>query len=521
MPMFKVIAKRWPDGALIPNTGASSSTFPPPVGMPQVFNETAAEFMTDGAQQYQFLFWNTGRRLTRRRSVLWTFSRTNWGTWTATKWYGNLPGGGSLGVPRVRADAFTIAGDAPLSGTPIDAALSTYAAGAYPFPPPPSLGDDHVIGTTAGGANVVAKDPFPGCGILGPQEINVIKRPPAKGSTDHLSHGEIVVSYAVSSCDFAGWLQLVWGGEEIPKFGPFLETDTLSGGSGDGFGVYDHVVSGPFSVPQGNSADIIAAYGIGTHYINASQPVREWIYDVPFPPNPLILIKDLLAQTLLRLPMANDLDLLIKDVPQMNLEELGRVKRALEITFDRGSTALSMIKARMAIPAPGLVACVDFEPPLILGTQYGTPVGQNSGDVAFTTTNGVTVKVLDFHFTGGGGTFNLARIDGAPVPFGSGQSIRTNNINLEFDFSLIGFATSQVQFDFLDLGGFENISVNGSSIFPGELAAAPSPIGGVSISVTTVPVTGGKKGTVTLTGVVKTLKIGGQEFWIDNVCARQ
>ena len=143
-----------------------------------------------------------------------------------------------------------------------------------------------------------------------------------------------------------------------------METDTLSGGSGDGFGVYDHVVPGPFSVPQGNSADIIAAYGIGTHYINVSPPVREWIYDVPFPPNPLILIKDLIAQTLLRLPMANDLDLLIKDVPQMNLEELGRVMRALEITLDRGSTALSMIKARMEISAPGSVACVDFEPPL-------------------------------------------------------------------------------------------------------------------------------------------------------------
>ena len=185
--------------------------------MAQVFSDTAAEFATDGAQQYQFLFWNTGRRLTRRRSVRWTFSRTSWGTWTATKWYGNLPGGGgSLGSPRVRADAFTIAGDAPLSGTPIDAALSTYAAGAY------SLGDDHVIGTTAGGANVVAKDPFPGCGILGPQEITVIKRPPAKGSTDHLSLGEIVFSYAVSSCDFAGWLQLGWGGGRDCQVWPVL-----------------------------------------------------------------------------------------------------------------------------------------------------------------------------------------------------------------------------------------------------------------------------------------------------------
>ncbi len=167
---------------------------------------------------------------------------------------------------------------------------------------------------------------------------------------------------------------------------------------------------------------------------------------------------------------------------------------------------------------PGM-NCVDFEPPLVAGTQYGQPVGQLPGTVIFTT-NGIPVSVHDFLFLNAGGTFNLARIEPPPVPFGSGQTIRTNNINLEFDFSPIGFPTSQVQFEFLDLGGLENISVNGSPIFAGELAAAPNPIGGVGISVTTVPVTGGKRGTVTLTGVVKTLRIGGQEFWIDQVCAR-
>jgi len=101
-----------------------------------------------------------------------------------------LPGGGG-GLPRVRADALTIRDDAPLSGTPIDAAASTYVAGAHPFPP---SGGDHAIGTATGGASVVAKDPFPGCGILGPQEISVLERPPVKGSTDHLSFGKVVFS---------------------------------------------------------------------------------------------------------------------------------------------------------------------------------------------------------------------------------------------------------------------------------------------------------------------------------------
>ena len=164
--------------------------------------------------------------------------------------------------------------------------------------------------------------------------------------------------------------------------------------------------------------------------------------------------------------------------------------------------------------------CVDFERPLGVGTQYGAPAGHKSGDVVFTT-NGIPVSVHDFIFPGGGGTFNEARIDFAPVPFGSGQSIRTNNINLEFDFSGIGFAPSEVRFEFLDLGGFENISVNGSPIFAGELTAVPNPIGGVNIAVSTTLVTGGKKGMVILTGAVQRIRVGGQEFWIDNVCARQ
>ncbi|QRN98948.1 hypothetical protein JRI60_07930 [Archangium violaceum] len=162
-------------------------------------------------------------------------------------------------------------------------------------------------------------------------------------------------------------------------------------------------------------------------------------------------------------------------------------------------------------------ACVDFEPPLILGTEYGAPAGHNSGDVIFTA-NGIAVSVHDFNFAGGGGTFNVAKIDSAP--FGSGQSMRSNNINLEFDFSAIGFTPKEVSFEFLDMGGTENISVNGSSLFAGDISSVTSPIGGVSISVSTTPVAGGKKGIVILTGAVQRLRVGGQEFWIDNVCAK-
>ena len=176
--------------------------------------------------------------------------------------------------------------------------------------------------------------------------------------------------------------------------------------------------------------------------------------------------------------------------------------------------------ALMGCPTPPLTpVCVDFEPPLAAGTQYGTP-GQGPGTVIFTSL-GIPVSIHDFIAGGGLVIFNSAGIVVPPAPFGTGQAIRTNNINLEFNFTAIGYPTSEVRFDYLDQGGSENISVNGSPIFAGELSAAPNPIGGVNIAVTSTPALGGKKGTVTLTGKVQTLRIGGQEFWIDNVCAKK
>lgn len=164
--------------------------------------------------------------------------------------------------------------------------------------------------------------------------------------------------------------------------------------------------------------------------------------------------------------------------------------------------------------------CVEFEPPLVNGTNYGSTAGHNDGDVVFTTNN-IPVSVHNFNFPAGGGAFNVATIVIPPIPFGINQTISTNNINLGFDFSNIGFTPSEVQFEFIDLGGFENISVNGSLPFSGELSTVPSPMRGVDIKIFTTPVTGGKKGIAILSGPVKNFIVGGQEFWIDRVCARK
>ncbi len=86
----------------------------------------------------------------------------------------------------------------------------------------------------------------------------------------------------------------------------------------------------------------------------------------------------------------------------------------------------------------------------------------------------------------------------------------------------VGFQVAKVELKYLDLGGYENLSINGSSpTYIGDLSAAPSPVPGVSVSMSVTPVTRGTAGVLTVTGAIKTLKIGGQELWIDEVCASE
>jgi hypothetical protein len=109
---FSVVGKLWPSGSSLDlGTDNNSVTVPPTAH----FDRHAANFVTsmDGTHNYQFLFWNTGRHVTNKRHVHWDFSVGGWGIWTATKWYGTP--GGNGGPPRVRVDAFSIGGDAPIS----------------------------------------------------------------------------------------------------------------------------------------------------------------------------------------------------------------------------------------------------------------------------------------------------------------------------------------------------------------------------------------------------------------------
>jgi hypothetical protein len=266
----------------------------------------------DGTTNYQFLFWNTGRHLTNKRQVRWNFSVLGWGVWTATRWYG-IPGGGPPGVPRVRADAFNIGGNAILSPTPISPS-STFAAGAWPF-----MGDDHVIGTAGGAATVVPVDPL-------------------------------------SGYEFAGFMQMIWGGDPS---GEFVESDAGTGGSIGGPGFFDHITGTTFNAAAGSSADLLAAYG----YNAGSTPPWKWWIDIlvgrkpgidipdrgdPAPPDVLRarILEQLLRQTQPG-PQGGDFEQILARSATMSKEQLQRAVQSVKTSIDLGKTTLDSLEAQL------------------------------------------------------------------------------------------------------------------------------------------------------------------------------
>jgi len=176
---------------------------------------------------------------------------------------------------------------------------------------------------------------------------------------------------------------------------------------------------------------------------------------------------------------------------------------------------VALISALWATAAVADLVTFDFEP---LGTPYGNTAGMAPGDVMFSEF-GATLYVDNF-YSGGSPFFNSARIDpaftGPGIIFGANQILQINNVGVIFNFSSAG----DVTFEYMDLGGSVNLLVNGfgAVLEAGDMADLIGPVApGVTMNATVVPFGGGHKGTVTLTGPVQRLRIGGQEFWIDDV----
>lgn len=168
------------------------------------------------------------------------------------------------------------------------------------------------------------------------------------------------------------------------------------------------------------------------------------------------------------------------------------------------------------VPPVARADVVGFEIPPV-GTVFGAPVGDAPGDFLFSE-DGADVYITNF-LSGGSPYFNFCRVEpsfGAPVSFHDGNIMNVNNVDLVFDFSAPGDAS----FEYLDFGGSVNLQVNGYGgvLEAADLADLVGPVApGVTMNATVVPVPGGHKGTVTLTGNVQRLRVGGQEFYLDDV----
>jgi hypothetical protein len=182
----------------------------------------------------------------------------------------------------------------------------------------------------------------------------------------------------------------------------------------------------------------------------------------------------------------------------------------------------------LAEPAQAAIAaapaCVDFEPPLLAGTVWGFSAGQPPLTYVHQE-NGIRVFTEKFYLTGGGTAYRDVRIGVPPVAFSAGQAARTLHINMIFDFTGVGFVPSSYTFDYLDPfgnGAYENLRVNASPVFIGELNAPPPFLGGIPVTVAAGPFPAppsGDRGTLKVGPGVSRLTVGGQDLWIDHVCA--
>ena len=181
----------------------------------------------------------------------------------------------------------------------------------------------------------------------------------------------------------------------------------------------------------------------------------------------------------------------------------------------------------LMVAACGQTTCVTFDP-LAVGTIYGSTAGNVPGDLIFTE-NTVPVHVVDFQSPSGPAFYQCVVEPAAALapPFGSGNIMNTNNIALEFIFTGLPYTVQTATFIYADLGGSEYIQANGvvATQFVGDLATLVPPYvlapGIVIAQNITTPRPGGVSGVLIIEGNVDQLHIGGQEFYIDNVCAAE
>ena len=172
-----------------------------------------------------------------------------------------------------------------------------------------------------------------------------------------------------------------------------------------------------------------------------------------------------------------------------------------------GSLALLM-GGCTCCPPEMFTGCIDFES-LSFGTRY---VFQDTF-----TDSGAMITVEAFQWDNGTWTNgNYAQVDNRMKAGVSGLDVQTNNVNLRFDFGALG--VNGLSMAFGEYGGNLNLQVNGEfRNFENFAPLNGDTVGGAAVVVQGG--TGNDTGSVNLAGKVQSFAVGGQELWVDDICA--
>ena len=171
---------------------------------------------------------------------------------------------------------------------------------------------------------------------------------------------------------------------------------------------------------------------------------------------------------------------------------------------------------------------IDFEPPVVLQPldcidfEDMPAAGVYGVGATFTADNtGLQAQFTGEPFTWSGGGVTAAghsSVDHSNHAGHVGQDMMVNNILVDIDF---GATVDGVVMNFGEFGGNLNLEINGDfRNFNNFQDVNGLNIGGVNVNV----VGGGfgnDVGRLALSGSINSLKVGGQELWIDHVCARE
>ncbi|HRX51947.1 MAG TPA: FlgD immunoglobulin-like domain containing protein, partial [Candidatus Krumholzibacteria bacterium] len=154
---------------------------------------------------------------------------------------------------------------------------------------------------------------------------------------------------------------------------------------------------------------------------------------------------------------------------------------------------------------------------LALGQTWSS-ANSSPGDVAFFM-GSVPVR-LEQAMVSGGPAFDRVEVTPGLPSFHDGKVLSLTDANVVFDMTGMGVAEFRV--DVRAGIGFENLRVNGGSLFMVDITNIPATVAPGITAVLSLAPDGFSQsvGRLVLTGPIETVRIGGDDLLLDNVCVR-